>query len=318
MNCFDLIIIMILGLIGYLGFRRGAIREITDLIILTISFIVALYIYNGLSSFLVSVMPIAESFVRAGTFFVIWFVFELLTYILAFYIFSYIPDKIWKSIWNKCLGIVAGVVKGFMVASLIIITMLILPFGKDVTTTVKESQIGKIVQKYTPDIERRLESIFSDVNSTISKFLTIESGSKERISLGYKYKTPLVDTVSATRMLFLINNERKTAGVPELTQDDKLTSVATSYAKDMLENGYLSHYNLDGKSPFDRMKAADISVFYEGENLAIASDVDIAMDGLMNYTGHKANVLSSDFKKIGVSVYDAGINGKIFVQEFTD
>lgn len=318
MNCFDLIIIMILGLIGYLGFRRGAIREITDLIILTISFIVALYIYNGLSSFLVSVMPIAESFVRAGTFFVIWFVFELLTYILAFYIFSYIPDKIWKSIWNKCLGIVAGVVKGFMVASLIIITMLILPFGKDVTTTVKESQIGKIVQKYTPDIERRLESIFSDVNSTISKFLTIESGSKERISLGYKYKTPLVDTVSATRMLFLINNERKKAGVPELTQDDKLTSVATSYAKDMLENGYLSHYNLDGKSPFDRMKAADISVFYEGENLAIASDVDIAMDGLMNSSGHKANVLSSDFKKIGVSVYDAGINGKIFVQEFTD
>lgn len=318
MNCFDLIIIMILGLIGYLGFRRGAIREITDLIILTISFIVALYIYNGLSSFLVSVMPIAESFVRAGTFFVIWFVFELLTYILAFYIFSYIPDEIWKSIWNKCLGIVAGVVKGFMVASLIIITMLILPFGKDVTTTVKESQIGKIVQKYTPDIERRLESIFSDVNSTISKFLTIESGSKERISLGYKYKTPLVDTVSATRMLFLINNERKKAGVPELTQDDKLTSVATSYAKDMLENGYLSHYNLDGKSPFDRMKAADISVFYEGENLAIASDVDIAMDGLMNSSGHKANVLSSDFKKIGVSVYDAGINGKIFVQEFTD
>jgi len=44
----------------------------------------------------------------------------------------------------------------------------------------------------------------------------------------------------------------------------------------------------------------------------------LAMQGLMNSPGHRANILSPSFHKVGIGVLDAGIYGEMFVQEFTD
>jgi uncharacterized protein YkwD len=42
------------------------------------------------------------------------------------------------------------------------------------------------------------------------------------------------------------------------------------------------------------------------------------MQGLLNSPGHRANILNGNFKKVGIGVMDAGVYGKMFVQEFTD
>ena len=86
----------------------------------------------------------------------------------------------------------------------------------------------------------------------------------------------------------------------------------------MLARGYFSHYTPEGLSPFDRMNQAHISFTYAGENLAFSANVQLAMQGLMNSPGHKANILSSHYHKIGIGVIDAGIYGEMFDQEFTD
>ena len=101
-------------------------------------------------------------------------------------------------------------------------------------------------------------------------------------------------------------------------KDEKLREAARLHAKDMLERGYFSHYTPEGISPFDRMEAANVAYKFAGENLAFAPDIQIAMNGLMKSQGHRDNILSPNFRKAGIGVLDAGIFGKIFVQEFTD
>jgi uncharacterized protein YkwD len=86
----------------------------------------------------------------------------------------------------------------------------------------------------------------------------------------------------------------------------------------MLQKGYFSHYDDEGKSPFERMDLSAIERKYAGENLAFAPSTDLAMQGLMNSPGHRANILNPNFTKVGIGVMDAGVYGKMFTQEFTD
>jgi uncharacterized protein YkwD len=60
----------------------------------------------------------------------------------------------------------------------------------------------------------------------------------------------------------------------------------------MFQQGFFAHVDQDGRSPFDRMKAGNVTFGAAGENLALAPTVQIAHDGLMNSPGHRANILN--------------------------
>jgi uncharacterized protein YkwD len=119
-------------------------------------------------------------------------------------------------------------------------------------------------------------------------------------------------------MLNLINSARKEAGLKELVMDEKLQTQARDYGREMFAEGFFSHNDLDGKTPFDRMAKAGIIYKVAGENLAIAENVTEANKGLMASPTHRENILTKEFGKVGIGVVDGGKYGKIFVQEFTD
>jgi uncharacterized protein YkwD len=66
------------------------------------------------------------------------------------------------------------------------------------------------------------------------------------------------------------------------------------------------------------MDKAKIKYSQAGENLALAPDVEIAHNGLMNSPGHRANILTPEFKKVGIGCLAGGTHGKMFSQEFTN
>ena len=149
-------------------------------------------------------------------------------------------------------------------------------------------------------------------------FLTIEPQSNESVDLNFKTKTTSVDQTSEQAMLQMVNSERTSWGIPMLSFSQSLTTVGIAHCQDMFAKGYFSHYSQNGLSPFDRMAEANITYNFAGENLALAPSVDLAMKGLMQSPGHKANILSTDFRKIGIGVVNGGIYGEMFCQEFTD
>ena len=71
----------------------------------------------------------------------------------------------------------------------------------------------------------------------------------------------------------------------------------------MADNNYFSHDNLQGLSPFDRIKEDGIGFKRAGENLAYGQSSSIfAHEGLMNSKGHRENILLKDYSSLGIGV----------------
>jgi uncharacterized YkwD family protein len=117
----------------------------------------------------------------------------------------------------------------------------------------------------------------------------------------------------ANQVISLVNQERTKAGLKPVTSDAELTRMALDKAKDMYNNNYFDHTSPTFGSPFDMMKSYNISYRYAGENIAKGQrNPQEVMTAWMNSPGHRQNILSPNFTKIGVAYY----NGE-WVQEFT-
>jgi uncharacterized protein YkwD len=114
----------------------------------------------------------------------------------------------------------------------------------------------------------------------------------------------------------LMNQDRAENGLPPLKVNSSLTRLAGNYAQDMINRGFFSHYNPEGKSPFDRMQAAGIGYKTAGENLAINSSVAAAEKAFMNSSGHRANILNSTYTDVGIGVRYNAKGQAYVVQEF--
>lgn len=118
--------------------------------------------------------------------------------------------------------------------------------------------------------------------------------------------TPLDDY--ELKALDLINNDRQKYRLKPLKQNLALAELARQHASDMMEKNYFSHDNLEGKSPFDRIKKAGIRYTAAGENLykglndPIGEDVEIAEQFLMSSPSHRRNILDRDFTEVGIGI----------------
>ncbi len=105
----------------------------------------------------------------------------------------------------------------------------------------------------------------------------------------------------------LVNIERQKAGLGPLKASSQLSDVARMKSKDMAENNYFSHTSPTYGSPFDMMKQFGITYRTAGENIAKGYlSPSSVMNGWMNSSGHRANILNESFGTIGVGAYQVG------------
>ncbi|MCI9070551.1 MAG: hypothetical protein HFJ13_08055 [Clostridium sp.] len=120
----------------------------------------------------------------------------------------------------------------------------------------------------------------------------------------------------------IVNKERINAGLPTLVYNSTMKKYARIKSKDMGDNNYFSHEDLNGNLITVQMKNDGVSYRAWGENIAWISGTfnatEIAtrfMNNWMNSAGHRANILSDNFNEIGIGVYKIG--NKIYAtQEF--
>lgn len=114
----------------------------------------------------------------------------------------------------------------------------------------------------------------------------------------------------------LINKQRTNNGLSALKVDEEVQRVARIKAEDMVANNYFSHTSPTYGSPFDMLRSFKISYKAAGENIAANSSNTGAVNSWMNSSGHKANILNSNFNYTGIGVVSSSKYGKIFVQMF--
>lgn len=325
LNWIDILIIAILAFYSIEGYSLGFLVASVDFVSFLLSFVLGLSFYSKVSSFLVKTFVISQGFANAIGFFIAASFFEIIFNVLLKQLISNIPffskdgprEKT-INLLNHYLGIIPGFLSGLLLSAFILSLIIALPFSTFLKHSVTNSKIGNFLVSNTQGFAKDWGDVFGGaVNDTLS-FLTIEPKSNESVNLNFKTTNVSVDLQSGVRMFQMVNTERTQRGLTALSFSENLSRVGRAHCKDMFVRGYFSHNTPEGLTPFDRMQQADISFNFAGENLALSPNTELAMKGLMQSPGHKANILSKDFNKIGVGVIDGGVYGEMFCQEFTD
>ena len=131
--------------------------------------------------------------------------------------------------------------------------------------------------------------------------------------------TGTVSTVNSMekQVASLTNSERKAKGLSALTLDNQLSKLARLKAEDMAKKGYFSHTSPTYGSAFDMMNKYGVSYRTAGENIAKGQKTaESVMNGWMNSSGHRANILSSAYTNIGVGYAKDSRGNTYWVQIF--
>jgi len=116
------------------------------------------------------------------------------------------------------------------------------------------------------------------------------------------------------KLMNLINLDRQAHGLAPLAADPELSRIARIKSEDMRDRGYFAH-----ESPtYGRARQMLERFGYEflgcGENIAHHATVEKAQAAFMSSEGHRRNILSAVWDRVGVGVcYDA--NGFVYATQ---
>jgi uncharacterized protein YkwD len=119
---------------------------------------------------------------------------------------------------------------------------------------------------------------------------------------------PASATNDGAAMAAMVNSARAANGLAALKFDEQLTASGLQWSQDMAVNGFRHR---------DLSTLAQPTAHALGENIAQGTNVSVAKlhDALMNSTGHRENILSTTFTRIGIGVFRQG-NALWITQEF--
>jgi uncharacterized protein YkwD len=113
----------------------------------------------------------------------------------------------------------------------------------------------------------------------------------------------LARALNASEIINKTNETRQRLNKTELNVNQKLMSGAQTKAEDMAKRQYFAHFGPDGQTPWEFFETAGYDYEIAGENLAITNESEQkVIDGWMNSTTHKDNLLNSKYTDFGIGI----------------
>ena len=111
------------------------------------------------------------------------------------------------------------------------------------------------------------------------------------------------DVESVRRELIeMLNETRRGAGLPELTEHAGLREVALGHSRDMVANDYIGHQSPRSGTPADRVRTSGLQSGLVLENIGRGYSAAEIHRGLMESPGHRANLVNPDVSHVGIGV----------------
>ena len=118
-------------------------------------------------------------------------------------------------------------------------------------------------------------------------------------------KTTTDKSKFTAKVVYLVNLERRKAGLKPLAIHAGTAKASRLKAMDMSKKGYFDHTSPTYGSPFNLLKLQKVAFRTAGENIAMGQrSPESVMLGWMNSEGHRSNILSPSFTSIGVGYYN--------------
>lgn len=146
---------------------------------------------------------------------------------------------------------------------------------------------------------------------------TTASTAKTTRSTAAPTKPPADGSLSgyADAVAKLVNQERAKAGLKSLSVNQAAAAAANVRAREI--EGAFSHTRPNGSSFSTALKEQGAAYRAAGENIAYGQrSAEQVMEGWMNSSGHRANILNAQYTAIGVGVYRGASRTLHWVQLF--
>ncbi|OGK08385.1 hypothetical protein A2767_06375 [Candidatus Roizmanbacteria bacterium RIFCSPHIGHO2_01_FULL_35_10] len=318
-NWIDLAFIILI--LYFIITQKGFIHTFLEAVAFIFSLFFSYRLYSFFGKLLILNFSFPKGMAQAVGFFIAWFIAEIIFSVISVRFLSKPLERFQKNKLNKSLGFVAAIIQACTIFLFFTSLVFTFPVRGQIKQALLNSRTAPFFINISRSIEKQIKNVFGEAVGETLNFITIKPHSNETVDLGIKpqEKQLSYDSQSEVQMFTSVNKERKQRGIAELTFDYELRDLARDYSMEMFIHGFFSHNSaVDGSTPADRADRKNIPYLVIGENLAFAPDVYIAHDGLMNSEGHKRNILSAEFGKVGIGVVDGGVYGRMFVQEFTN
>lgn len=122
-----------------------------------------------------------------------------------------------------------------------------------------------------------------------------------------------------SRIFGLINAERRRQGLPPLLYNQRLGEMAVIQARNMAQFQKMAHVIPEASLPTltDRARYVAYPFGRLAENVALGyPDAETVVQGWMNSSGHRANILNSDVAETGIAVARSSAGGLYYCQVF--
>lgn len=342
MNFLDVAIVFILLVYVLRGMRRGFVLGVVDIIGFVFCVVVSLAGYRGLASLLQRGIRLRPETLQILSFFLLIIASTVLyTLIANSFLTAFHPGKFGpaptardlpalrpnlptprarrrvRSV-NMFLGALPGLAQGAFVCLLLVTALALLPVPSGLLSQLENSALAARFRQASSRLAPSVEAYVPSTSTT--PLIGVEAPTDERpLALRFPQDLQLtVDEDAGRKMLDLINSDRVGAGLRPLRMDPRLQEVARAHSREMFRLSYFAHESPRTGTPADRLRAADIPFLIAGENLAYQPNVAIAHRKLMESPGHRANLMSSRYRKVGIGIIRGGLYGEMFTQEFTD
>ena len=120
-------------------------------------------------------------------------------------------------------------------------------------------------------------------------------------STGNDYTTGSI-TAQEENAFLLLNQDRAANGRSALTLDPALCALARLKSQDMNANHYFAHTSPTLGSAAEMLRSHGYAFTSVGENIAHHATVAKAQAAFMSSTGHRTNILGSQWTKVGIGV----------------
>ena len=111
-------------------------------------------------------------------------------------------------------------------------------------------------------------------------------------------------TVQEENAFLLLNQDRAANGRSALELDPALCDLARLKSRDMYLNNYFSHTSPTYGSAAQMLSAYGYAFTSVGENIAHHATVEKAQAAFMSSSGHRQNILGSQWTKVGIGVWE--------------
>lgn len=184
-----------------------------------------------------------------------------------------------------------------VLSTALVIPMLLLSVSAATHTVTSGDTMWKIAKQYEVGL-----SEIKSANPQIKNYDLIYPGQQINI--------PTVDSTVTDfeqEVIRLVNEIRAQKGLKALSYDWELSRVARFKSQDMKDNRYFAHNSPVYGSPSQMIKNFGISYRSAGENIAKGyATPQAVVNGWMNSSGHRANILNANYTHIGVGYVSGG------------